>query len=162
MKHRRWRRYTIAAIVLLSFAMVTWFSIRPRPHLNVQMIDRLQFGMTLAEVESLVKAPPGDYAIGSGRVNQVRVKTLTGYSGIGCSPAQGIERIVSESRLVDVKPEYRNWPSATWMTYNRSLFVVLDDYQRVVFVAIGYRDEPEQDWLDRCFGWIDSWIEETQ
>ena len=157
---RRWGKYVLAAVVLLIVGIVTWCSIRPRPHLHLQMIERLQFGMTLAEVESIVRSPPGNYGIGPGKVNQVRVKTLNGFSGIGYSPAQGIERILSEFRYKEVNSENCDGPSATWTTRNRALFVRADSQGRVMFVAIGQRDEPEQNWIDRCLSRIDSWFEE--
>lgn len=67
MRLKRWRRFGLVGVSLLLVATALWFLSRPSPRLTKAIVAKLydmRPGLTLAQVEELVKAPPGDYSGG--------------------------------------------------------------------------------------------------
>src|SRR5947209_4827990 len=54
----------LACIVLAAgvVALIVWTGTGPAPRIDLETRNRVKPGMTLAEVEALIGAPPGDYA----------------------------------------------------------------------------------------------------
>ena len=60
------RRFAVssAALVLLAMACfcALWYATRPTHHINEVSAEQIKEGMTLAEVESILGVPAGDYS----------------------------------------------------------------------------------------------------
>src|SRR5262245_12571564 len=61
------RRIAVSAIVLLIVAgliVVGYWLLQPHPRIDKAALDRIELGMTEAQVVEIIGAPPGNYGLG--------------------------------------------------------------------------------------------------
>ncbi len=131
MKRRRW--LILAALVCVTPAAgLAWLLTRPNPEISRDSYDRIQEGMTLAEVEAIVGAPPGDY--GGEDPSAYGIQACQGWicslfadwrHGTPSIPLQDLQRKLDEGRIV------------VWTGRSYALAVQLDAQDRVVATGIG-------------------------
>jgi hypothetical protein len=132
-KRRRWLIQNLP-ILFLSTAVI-WFLTRPDPKIDHDNYKQIQHGMTLAEVESIIGAAPGNY--GGANPN--------GYGGQAC---QGwiCDDLFQDWRygtptrtLEEIQAKLEQGRIAVWTGPEHAIGVQLDGEDRVVGAGLGFR-----------------------
>jgi hypothetical protein len=147
MKFRRWRRYGLLAILVVLAAVATWLMARPRLHINQAMFDaRFRIGMTLEEIEHLVKVPPGDYSFGFNKANSssMRARGDAELSVFGSTIDQVVQSLIDNGNAV------------VWKGPNRQLVVRFDGNGQANLIAFSHYTPPAKDWIGRFVQWLNS------
>ncbi|GEM_PF-3686852 len=152
MKKRSWWCYVFGVLVSLLIAAALWFLSKPRPRLSAAVFNKIAIGMTVADVERFVNAPPGDYSGGRRGYNRICVQ----------KQGEGFEMLCTATISLPLAKMRANPDEkfVAWWGRNRVLLVVTDANGIVTQLLYGIRTVPPNDWLGRCRFWIDSWFEE--
>jgi hypothetical protein len=67
MRRRVLLSVSILAVLAIGIFVGGWL-LQPKPRIDQESYDRIKVGMTLAEVEAIIGAPPGDYGVGTGEI----------------------------------------------------------------------------------------------
>jgi hypothetical protein len=59
--HRRWWFVLVGLVVVASTAVLVWGLTRPSPRIDWDHYTQIKEGMTLAEVEAIIRTPPGNF-----------------------------------------------------------------------------------------------------
>jgi hypothetical protein len=62
MRCRLWISVSILAVVAVGLFVGGWLML-PKPRINEESFGRIKIGMTQAQVEEIIGAPPGDYGV---------------------------------------------------------------------------------------------------
>jgi hypothetical protein len=143
MKTRRWRRYGLIAILLFLAAIATWLMARPRLHINRAMFSELQVGMSLEEIEHVVKVPPGDYSFGFNTANRICMAEEDGLTDISFK-GQALQSLGEKGNVV------------VWKGSNRNLIVRFDGNGKANLIAYSDYRPPANDWIGRFVHWLNS------
>ena len=148
MKKRRWRRYAYAAMLIGVATAVLWLLVAPRPDLTQKNLHRIRIGMTLAEVEELVKAPPGDYSLGLRYYGEcIMSKRQLSKLDDGFVPLP--------DELATIEPRTTGGRIIGWWGRSCALVVEVDDQQIVSAFNYGYCSKRPAGWFAGSFWWID-------
>jgi hypothetical protein len=63
---RHWKRALLLVLVCVLLGLLAWTVLRPpspAERINSEVYERIEEGMTPAEVEALIGLPPGDYRV---------------------------------------------------------------------------------------------------
>ncbi len=61
---KRWRLCVLSLLAILLATCIAWIVVRSGPRISPAAYAQIKVGMTKAEVEALIAAPPGDYSAG--------------------------------------------------------------------------------------------------
>lgn len=143
MRRRRVLLVLIGVTLIVPAAVLTWCLTRPQPVLNKETYERIHRGMTLAEVEAIIGAPPGSYG-----GDDPSAYGITACQGWICSlfhdwkygkpsiPLDVIQQKLDEGRIV------------VWTGPDCAIAVQLDGQDRVVGTGYGYNGR-EPSWWQR-------------
>ena len=134
---KRRRLLVLGLPFLLAIAAVIWFLTRANPHIDDDHYRQIEHAMTLAQVEAIIGAPPGNY--GGADPTAYGIQACQGWI---CDlfqdwhhgkPTMTLERInarLEEGRIV------------VWTGRQYAIAVELDAQDRVVAtgLGIGYRE----------------------
>jgi len=153
MKKRRWRVFSAGALAIALIAVPVWWLTLPRPQISLAVYRQLHTGMSLTEIEQIVKASPGDYSTGLRSFNQI----VCGYAFTES------ELISVKGRLLSLPEMQENTPNdkfVAWWGRNRALIVSLDEHGAAKVITYARRTAPSDEWLGRIRFWIESRFEE--
>ena len=164
MSSRRWRRWTLAAVVLVIIAIVVWLFATPRPRLGESVYKKMSVGMSLAEIERLVGVAPQQIAgvppknVSDAIATSVGSKDLFDWVGEPKVTTRG-EGLDWDMHMFG---DARQGPARCflWRGPNRVLFVAVDDNSVTRQLAYGKMRISPKNWLARCKFWFDSFFED--
>jgi hypothetical protein len=133
MRTRRRRLIIVGLMLAPATAALVWCLTRPNPKIDGEHHEQIKHSMTLAEVEQIIGAPPGDY--GGRDPSQYGIQACQGWIcsllcdwryGKPSIPLDEIQGRLDEGRIV------------VWTGPQYAIAVQLDSQDRVVGTGLGF------------------------
>jgi hypothetical protein len=127
-------------ILFLAVGVLIWCLTRPNPQIDRERFGQLKDGMTLAEVEAILGAPPGNY--GGGDPNGYGLRACHGWV---CSLF--VDRHNSPTLTLDqIQKKLEEGRIVVWTGPHYAIAVHVDSQDRVVGTGLGVRFREPNTW----------------
>ena len=158
MKKRRWRCFASGTLLLVLIAVSIWLLSLPRPRITKAVWEKLGAGMTLAEVEVLIEAPPGDYSLGFRNYDSGYAR---GFVSANLSRSHGsLNNFECTADLVsDYQSKMSEGRLVVWWGRNRLIIVEVDDRDIVQYVEFRRCSDRPEGWFAGLLWSVDQWLD---
>jgi len=138
------RRLLVLSLPLLVLGgALIWLATRPKPHIDNDHFRQIEHGMTLAEVEAIIGASPGNY--GGADPNAYGIQACQGWI---CSLFQDWRYGQPIMSLEKINAQLEEGRIVVWTGRQYAIAVQLDAQDRVVGTGMGIRGT-EPTWWQR-------------
>jgi len=129
---RRRRLVVLGLPFFLAIAAAIWILTRAHPHLDLEHYNQIKHGTTLAEVEAIIGAAPGNY--GGADPNAYGITACQGWI---CSLFQDWRYGKPTLKLEEIQAKLEEGRIVVWTGRQYAIAVQLDAQDRVVATGLG-------------------------